>query len=198
MGRHVEEVEVNDIHVPVGEPVRFRLRSDNVIHSFWVPNLQGKTDMIPGRVKETWMTAAEEGVYRGLCAEFCGLQHARMQFILVAEPGDAFRAWLEHQSRPAVETGDPALERGREAFMSAGCAGCHTIRGTAAAGQLGPDLTHIASRRRLAAATIPNTRGHLGGWITDPQSTKPGAKMPSNVFEPQQLHRLLDYLGSLR
>lgn len=195
-GEHIATT-ANEIHVPVGQPVRFRLRSDNVIHSFWIPNLQGKTDLIPGQVNETWVTAREPGVVRGICAEFCGLQHARMGFVVVAEPPEAFREWLRLQSEPAAEPDAPALEAGQDVFM-AQCAACHTIRGTPAAGELGPDLTHLASRRTLAAATIPNTRGHLGGWITDPQSVKAGARMPPNAPEPEQLRQLLDYLGSLR
>ncbi|MCE8016373.1 cytochrome c oxidase subunit II [Halomonas sp. MCCC 1A17488] len=187
----------NEIHVPVGEPVRFLLKSDNVIHSFWVPNLKGKTDMMPGRSNVTAMTADEPGVYRGQCAEYCGTQHALMAFLLVAEAPEAFDAWLEGQRRSAMEPETGAQAQGRDVFLDAGCAGCHTIRGTPADGDLGPDLTHLAGRRTLAGATVPNRIGHLGGWITDPQHVKPGSRMPPSDLTPEELKTLLDYLESL-
>ncbi|XKH61093.1 cytochrome c oxidase subunit II [Halomonas sediminis] len=158
----------NEIHIPVDEPVRFLLKSDNVIHSFWVPNLQGKTDMMPGRTNVTSVTANQPGIYRGQCAEYCGTQHALMAFLLVAEEPEVFEAWLEGQRQPAMEPATAQEMLGREVFLNEDCADCHAIRGTSAEGQDGPDLTHIASRRTLAAATTPNRIGHLGGWITDP------------------------------
>ncbi|QOR40036.1 cytochrome c oxidase subunit II [Billgrantia diversa] len=187
----------NEIHIPVGEAVRFLLKSDNVIHSFWLPNLKGKTDMMPGRTNVTSVTADEPGVYRGQCAEYCGTQHALMAFMLVAEEPEAFDAWLDGQRQPATMPQTEAQASGRDVFFEAGCAGCHTIRGTSASGDLGPDLTHIASRRTLASATVPNRIGHLGGWITDPQHVKPGSRMPPSDLSPVELKTLLGYLESL-
>ena len=188
----------NEIHVPVGRPVSLRLRSDNVIHSFWVPNLQGKLDLVPGQVNRAWFTANEAGTFRGQCAEFCGAQHALMAFLVVAEPASAFDEWLARERAPAAAPSSAALERGREVFERSACAGCHAIRGTSAAGTLGPDLTHLASRRTLAAGTLPNTRGHLAGWIADPQRIKPASLMPRTPLEPDELGALLAYLESLR
>ncbi|MGQ9371762.1 cytochrome c oxidase subunit II [Azospirillum sp. ST 5-10] len=191
-------VTANEIHIPVGRPVRIRLISDNVIHSFWVPNLQGKTDLIPGLTNETRLVAGEPGVYRGQCAEFCGVQHALMGFVVVAEPEADFAAWLAAQARPATPPAELLLARGAETFGTAGCGRCHTVRGTAAAGERGPDLTHLASRRTLAAATLPNSRGNLGGWISDPQHVKPGSLMPGFALQPADLHALVAWLESLR
>ncbi|HEV7265297.1 MAG TPA: cytochrome c oxidase subunit II [Falsiroseomonas sp.] len=190
-------VTANEIHLPAGRPVRFLLRSDNVIHSFWVPNLRGKTDMIPGKVNEIWMRPAKVGTFRGQCAEFCGTQHALMGFFVVVEPQERFAAWLGHQARPAAEPGTDEQARGRDVFLSAGCGSCHTIRGTPADGGLGPELTHFGSRLSIAAATVPNTRGHLGGWIADPQHIKPGNLMPSFALPPPDLLALLRYLEAL-
>ncbi|HEV7368110.1 cytochrome c oxidase subunit II [Arenibaculum sp.] len=186
----------NEIHLPVGRMVRLLLLSDNVIHSFWVPNLDGKTDMIPGQVNELWFAPGEAGTYRGQCAELCGVQHALMGFLVVATEPAEFEAWLAHQARPAAEPEGALARRGREVFQQS-CARCHTVRGTAARGGQGPDLTHLAGRRTLAAATIPNTRGHLGGWIADPQSIKPGNLMPGFALDPPDLHALLAYLEQL-
>ncbi|MEX2644086.1 MAG: cytochrome c oxidase subunit II [Acetobacterales bacterium] len=188
----------NEIHIPVDRRVRFLLRSDNVIHSFWVPNLQGKTDLVPGVVNETWLRAGETGVYRGQCAEFCGVQHAFMAFLVVVDSVADFDRWLRDQAAPAAAPETAAAVRGLQTFMRAGCDACHTIRGTGAQGELGPDLTHLASRRTLAAATMPNTTGHLGGWIADPQHVKPGNLMPSTIVEPERFRDLLAYLESLR
>ncbi len=187
----------NEIRIPVGQPVRVRLTSADVIHSFWVPRLQGKRDMRPGRGNEPWIQADAPGVYRGQCAEYCGLQHAKMAFLVVAEPPDAFAAWYARQLQPAAEPADPLAVRGRAVFLESPCAACHTIRGTRAAGRTGPDLTHIGSRLTLAAATVPNTRGHLGGWIADPQSIKPGALMPATPLAPADLRALVHYLETL-
>ncbi|MCF6369882.1 cytochrome c oxidase subunit II [Rhizobium halophilum] len=186
-------VTANELHLPVGERARLELLSDNVIHSFWAPNLQGKTDAIPGRRNVLFAEPAVEGVWRGQCAEFCGKQHTLMGFMVVAEPRDEFNAWLERQASDALAPPAPGLD----VFLDLGCGGCHTIRGTPADGQKGPDLTHLASRRTIAAATLPNSRGNLGGWITDTHEVKPGALMPSFIPEPQDLHDLLDYLEAL-
>jgi cytochrome c oxidase subunit 2 len=182
----------NEIHVPVGLRTRVLLKTDNVIHSFWAPAVQGKTDMIPGRTNVLYAQPERAGVYRGQCAEFCGVQHSLMGFRLVAMEEEAFEEWLARQARPAV-----AEHEGFAVFEGAGCAECHAIRGTTADGEVGPDLTHIASRETLAAGTIPNTRGNLGGWITDPQRVKPGALMPPSPMPAEDLHALLAFLETL-
>lgn len=186
-------VTANELHLPVGERARLVLLSDNVIHSFWAPNLQGKTDAIPGRRNVLYAEPEVAGVWRGQCAEFCGKQHTLMGFEVVAAPREEFNDWLARQASDAVAPAGPGLD----VFLTLGCGGCHTIRGTAADGRKGPDLTHLASRRTLAAATIQNSRGNLGGWITDTHEVKPGALMPSTVPEPHDLHDLLDYLEAL-
>jgi cytochrome c oxidase subunit 2 len=191
-------VTANEIHIPVGQPVQFRLISDNVIHSFWVPELQGKTDLIPGQINESWIEADEVGVFRGQCAEFCGTQHALMGFLVFVEPEADFREWLAVQAEPAEEPETALQVLGKETFMAGSCKACHTIRGTAADGELGPDLTHLASRSTLAAATILNTEGHLGGWVANPQQIKPGALMPHTALDSDEFIALLAYLQSLR
>lgn len=188
----------NELHIPVGRPVELQLVSADVIHSFWVPELHGKTDLVPGSTNTSWFSAERSGVYRGQCAEFCGIQHALMAFLVVAEPEQDFKDWLARQAEPAATPDSERARQGQNVFLNAGCADCHTIRGTSADGDVAPDLTHIASRRTLAAATRPNTRGHLGGWISDPQSIKPGNFMPRTRFEPEEFKALLDYLESLR
>ena len=185
-------VTANEIHVPVGERSVVRLRSDNVNHSFWVPSVQGKTDLVPGRTNTIFLEPDRPGVYLGQCAEFCGVQHALMLVRVVAQEREAFDAWLARQGEAAVATG------GLEVFMNKGCGECHTIRGTGADGDDGPDLTHLASRDTLASGVLPNTRGNLGGWITDTQRVKPGALMPATRMSPDDLHALLDFLQSLR
>ena len=188
----------NEIHVPVGRPVVFELRGGDVIHSFWVPNLGVKRDMIPGQPTSIWFQADTPGVYRGQCAEFCGYQHAKMAFLVVAEPPEQFAAWLERQRDTAHTPSDSLARRGQEVFLASSCVMCHAVGGTPAGSRVGPDLTHLASRRTLAAGTLPNTRGHLAGWIVDPQQIKPGARMPPNAIEPNDLEALLAYLESLR
>lgn len=188
----------NEIHIPVGRPVKIKLASSDVIHSFWVPNLHGKKDLIPGRNAELWLQADRPGVFNGQCAEFCGLQHARMRFLVIAQHPDDFEKWMEGQRSAAREPVTEAEIRGREVFLSNTCIMCHTIRGTGAFATVAPDLTHLASRRTIAANTLPNIRGHLGGWITDPQRIKPGNKMPPNPIQPEDIHVLLDYLMSLK
>jgi cytochrome c oxidase subunit 2 len=187
----------NEIHIPVGEPIKIKLTSRDVIHSFWVPNLHGKMDMIPGQTNYMWLQADEPGVFRGQCAEFCGLQHTFMGFLVVAQPPAEFEAWLERQRRPALQPTTPLQARGQEVFLSTACTLCHAIRGTRALGQVAPDLTHLASRRTLAAATVPNTRGNLAAWIVDPQHIKRGNFMPPVPLAPEQLQPLLTYLESL-
>jgi cytochrome c oxidase subunit 2 len=187
----------NEIHIPVGRPVRVRLRASDVIHSFWVPALQGKLDLVPGRENATWIQADSAGVYGGECAEYCGLQHARMQFRVVAQPAGEFAEWRAAQSAPAAGATDSAAPAGRAVFMGAGCALCHTVRGTEALGRTGPDLTHLASRRTLAAGTIPNTRGHLTGWIANPEGIKPGTRMPRVPLAADELNALVAWLQTL-
>jgi cytochrome c oxidase subunit 2 len=188
----------NEIHIPVGRPVLLKLRSSDVIHSFWVPSLAGKKDLIPGHQTELWIQADREGIYRGQCAEFCGHQHAHMALLVVAERPARYAAWLDHQRGPAAEPSDAVGERGREVFLSGPCVLCHTIRGTGAGGRTAPDLTHLASRLTLAAGTVPNTRGHLAGWIADAQGIKPGNRMPSMGLDGEDLQALVTYLQALK
>jgi cytochrome c oxidase subunit 2 len=176
----------------------FRLTSNDVIHSFWVPNLSGKRDLIPGHLTTLHLEAANQCTYRGQCAEYCGMQHAHMGLLVIAEPEKQFEAWLDQQRRPAIEPGDGEQKRGRDVFLNSPCVICHTIRGTGAFGSIGPDLTHLATRQTLAAATLPNTMGHLGGWITDSQSIKPGNLMPPVPVAPEDLQPLLEYLKTLK
>jgi cytochrome c oxidase subunit II len=189
----------NEIHIPVGQRVQIRATSADVIHSFWVPQLQGKQDLTPGRVDTVWLEADEPGTYRGLCAEFCGAQHARMQIIVVALPPDRYEAWLERERRPAPDPDpdDEILHRGQQIFLGSACVYCHTVRGTNASGDVGPDLTHVASRRTLAAGILTNNHGNLAGWIIDPQNIKPGNLMPPTDLSGSDLQALLAYLNTL-
>jgi cytochrome c oxidase subunit 2 len=188
----------NEIHIPVGRPVKFELNSNDVIHSFWVPNLHGKKDMVPGHPISTWLQADREGEYYGQCAEFCGHQHANMRILIVAEPEEKFQQWLAAQRRPAGEPVYEQEKRGKEVFLSNTCVMCHTVRGTTAGGRAGPDLTHVAGRKILAAGALPNTPGHLAGWVIDPQRVKPGTRMPQNSLTPHDLRALLEYLRTLK
>ena len=187
----------NEIHIPAGESVQLRLLGDDVIHSFWVPRLQAKTDHIPGQVNTLWLEADEPGRYRGQCAEFCGLQHANMIFWVEADPPEEFDRWLDENSQDATEPADPDAARGKQVFITSACAGCHTIRGTEAEGDLGPDLTHLADRDTIAAGVLDNTRDNLRRFITDPQGFKPGNTMPPVELTDDELEALLDYLGQL-
>jgi cytochrome c oxidase subunit II len=195
---HGRFTTANEIHVPVGEPVLFVLQAQDVIHSFWVPNLAGKKDLIPGYTQSMWFQADTAGLYRGQCAEFCGLQHAKMALHVVAEPKAQYQSWVKQQRESAATPPDSIASRGREVFLTGQCAMCHSIEGTSAGSHAGPDLTHLASRRTIAAGTLPNTRGALGGWIVDPQRIKPGVRMPPNMLKPQDLDALLTYLQSLK
>jgi cytochrome c oxidase subunit II len=191
-------VTANEIHIPVGRPVQIRGLSNDVIHSFWVPNLHGKRDLIPSRTTNEWIEADHPGLYRGQCAEFCGLQHAHMSLWVVAEPQDKFKAWMDAQLQPAPSPSDSERQRGQQVFMNHACIFCHQIRGTTAAGQNAPDLTHFGSRRGIAANTLPNTKGNLAGWILDPQSIKPGNHMATIAVDSTELHPLIEYLESLK
>ena len=187
----------NEIHVPVGEPVLLKLSAADVIHSFWVPNLHGKKDLIPGQQTEMWFRADSAGIYRGQCAEFCGFQHAKMAMFIVAEPSPQFAAWLARQRRPGSPPRDSLQARGQQVFLGGTCATCHTITGTMAAATVGPDLTHLASRMTIGAGTLRNTRGNLAGWVVDPQAIKPGVRMPASRLSPADLQALLKYLEGL-
>ena len=191
-------VTANEIHVPVGQPVRVELTSADVIHSFWIPQLAGKTDVIPGQRNVTWIEADTAGVYRGQCTEYCGLQHANMAAFVVAEPPAQFAQWLETQSKAAAPPADPDALAGLHVFQKSACATCHAIRGSEALGQVGPDLTHIASRMTLAAGALGNTRGNLAGWIGNSQSIKPGNDMPVMTLSPADLQALVSYLETLK
>ncbi len=191
-------VTANEIHIPVGRPVMILGRSNDVIHSFWVPNLHGKRDLIPSRVTTEWIQADHPGAFRGQCAEFCGLQHAHMILWVIAEPEAKFDAWLNQQLQPAVIPSDSETLRGEQVFLNNACEFCHSIRGTTAGGQVAPDLTHFGSRRGIAANTLPNSMGNLGGWIVDPQSIKPGNHMATIALNSEDLQPLLHYLESLK
>jgi cytochrome c oxidase subunit 2 len=188
----------NEIHIPVGVPVLFTLRGADVIHSFWVPNLAGKKDLIPGKVSTMWLQADKPGVYRGQCAEYCGLQHARMAFWIVAEPQEQFNAWRQNATQGAVPPSTDSQRYGQQVFLSATCVMCHAINGTPAGSNIGPNLTHVGSRNTIAAATLSNTREHLTRWIVDSQQFKPGNRMPANNIGQKELDALVDYLQSLK
>jgi cytochrome c oxidase subunit 2 len=187
----------NDIHVPVGQPVGVTLRTADVIHSFWVPALNGKTDLIPGQTNTTWFSASRPGVYRGQCTEYCGQQHAHMGLEVMADTPDDFRTWWDHQLEPARAPESDDARQDREAFITK-CGACHAVRGTRADGVLGPDLSHLMTRRSIAAATLPNTIGYLSGWIADPQHVKPGALMPRLDISGPELTRIRRFLETLK
>lgn len=191
-------VTANEIHIPTRTRVNTVLRTDDVIHSFWVPQLNRKADTIPGHPNRILLYADHAGVYRGQCAEFCGLQHANMAMTVVAEPPARFRAWLANMARPRRAPVSAAQRRGEQVFLSQRCSSCHTIRGTHARGTIGPDLTHVASRSTLAAQTIPDTARWLSRWISDPQQIKPGTKMPALDLSATDVRSLVAYLRGLR
>jgi cytochrome c oxidase subunit II len=190
-------VTANEIHIPVGERVRFELSTADVIHSFWVPELAQKMDMVPGLHNVLTLQADRAGVYRGQCAEYCGLQHAHMAFVVVAEPMASFEAWVETMAGPAESPSSSSARRGQDVFLSSTCFGCHTIRGSPADASIGPDLTHLASRDAIAAEVLDNTRANLERWITAPQQIKPGAVMPPTRLPADRLRDLVDYLETL-
>lgn len=188
----------NEIHIPVRTSVNLQVRSADVIHSFWVPELNRKIDAIPGQTNAIELYAERTGVYRGQCAEFCGLQHAHMAFRVYAEPMARFEPWLANLRQPAREPTTPLARQGQQAFMRDGCAACHTISGTEAAGTVGPNLTHLADRETLAADTIPATHEDLFRWIQNPQAIKPGVKMPGLGLGPAKFHAIVAYLTGLK
>jgi len=196
-GRSIELA--NEIRLPVGEPVEFLLESPDVIHSFWIPSLGGKMDMIPGRVNRLSLQPTRTGVFRGVCAEYCGTAHALMAFRVVVLTTDEFRRWLERQSQPAEAPVDVVAVRGQELFLANGCGACHTIRGTPADGVIGPDLTHVGSRLSLGADTLPNERDRFVRWIAHTSDEKPGVHMPAfRMLPSQDLEALADYLDGLQ
>jgi cytochrome c oxidase subunit 2 len=189
----------NELVVPTGRPITVSVTAADVIHSFWIPNFGGKIDMIPGRINRFNFTAERPGMYRGVCAEFCGDQHARMAFDVVALEPAAFESWRRAQAQPAPEPAIPFLARGRALFRAGGCGSCHVVRGTEANGRFGPDLTHVGSRRTIGAGQFPNNVGTLAGWVANVQHIKPGARMPSyGSFTGEDLRALAGYLESLK
>ncbi|TGQ62675.1 cytochrome c oxidase subunit II [Mesorhizobium sp. M00.F.Ca.ET.186.01.1.1] len=188
----------NEIHIPVGRDVRLQLESPDVIHSFWVPSLAGKQDLVPGRSNSLLLRAEKPGVYRGQCAEFCGLQHSHMAIMVIAEAPGAFEGWAATQRLDAVVSADSDTAAGQASFMAKPCAACHTIRGTPAGGTTGPDLTHIGGRRTIAAGLVETTRGSLAAWIADPQTHKPGNNMPMVSLTSTELRNISAYMESLK
>jgi cytochrome c oxidase subunit 2 len=188
----------NELHLPVDRMTRIELLSDNVIHSLWIPALNGKQDLIPGRRTELAVTPRVIGRYRGECAEFCGLQHAHMLLPVTVESPAAFAAWLDAQRAPAAPPVSASAIRGKQLFESGPCAMCHAIAGTSAASNAGPDLTHVASRPTLGAGALPNDRAHMAAWLADPQAHKPGTNMPDPRLHPQEITDLTEYLEGLR
>ncbi|MDB5715962.1 MAG: hypothetical protein JWO15_3359 [Sphingomonadales bacterium] len=188
----------NELHLPVDATARIELGSADVIHSFWVPNVAGKMDVIPGRSNTIFVTPRRIGWFRGQCAEFCGAQHAHMAFDVKVETPAAFATWLKGQASPAAPPGDAVSQRGMDIVNSGQCAMCHVVRGGAAAGRAGPDLTHVGARRSVAAGTLPMSRGALQGWIAQPQALKPGTMMPAVALAPADADAVSRYLLSLK
>lgn len=187
----------NEIHIPTGVPVQVDLESADVVHAFWVPALAGKTQAIPGQTNRQWIEADRPGIWRGQCTQFCGPQHAHMALEVVAQPPDAFKRWVSAQAQPAAAPGNPAAQRGEQVF-AAHCAACHAVRGTDAAGAQGPDLTHLASRRLIAAGTLANTSANRLDWIAHAQQIKPGSLMPSIALTPAEASDLAAWLDTLQ
>lgn len=188
----------NELHIPVGQDVRVELEALDVIHSFWIPSLAGKLDMIPGRKNVLTFRADRAGIYRGQCAEFCGLQHSHMAFVVVAENAEEYKKWTIGQIAPASHPPGAEAKAGEAVFMSKPCAACHTIRGTNASGTSGPDLTHVGSRQTLAAGLLDVTRGTLAAWVADPQTIKPGNNMPLVPLTSDELRQVSAYLEGLK
>ena len=188
----------NELHLPVGVPTRIILQSNDVIHSFWVPSLAGKQDLIPGRDTDITVVPRKVGIYRGQCAEFCGAEHAKMALVVDVDSYSDFIKWWQRQLQPAPAPTTPLAKAGYAFVTSRSCSVCHAIAGTPANGTVGPDLTHFASRRTIAAGAMPMSEGNLYGWVEDPQSIKPGSKMPTIGLEPNELHAVVAYLETLK
>jgi len=187
----------NEIHIPAGEPVRVKLVSADVIHSFWIPTLGGKTDLVPGQTNVTWLEANKPGVYRGQCTEYCGKQHAHMALTVVASAPDKFKAWWNAQLEGAPAAVNEIAVAGQTTFIQK-CGICHTVRGTRAQGIVGPNLSHLMERHTIAAGTLPNNTGDLAAWISNPQHFKPGSYMPQPEISPAQLQHVLAFLQTLK
>lgn len=188
----------NEFMVPVGRPVLLQLKSPDVIHSFWVPNLSGKQDLVPGRVNLLRIEASTPGTFRGQCAEFCGWQHAHMGMIVSAVDQASFERWQAQQRGSRADPSSESARRGEQVFLSSSCVMCHTIRGTPAASNVGPDLTHVASRQTIGAATLTFSKETLAGWINDPHAFKPGVRMPRADLDAGQMSDLVNYLSGLK
>ena len=200
-GKTLGFITANELHVPASEegvprPVYLTLKSADVCHSFWVPRLAGKTDLIPGRTNHMWFQTSQQGLFLGQCAEYCGTQHAHMLLRVNVDSPEDFQNWLDNQKKPAVD--DAAARAGRDVFLSQSCVNCHRVRGTSARGTYAPDLTHLMSRQTLAAGMVPNTRDQLRKWVTDPQQTKSGCLMPAFGLSGQQVDLLVSYLMTLK
>jgi cytochrome c oxidase subunit 2 len=194
-----EFVTANEIHIPAGQDVNIQLESRDVIHSFWIPSLHGKVDLIPGHRNFIRIAASAPGEYQGQCAEYCGAQHAHMRLFLIAQEPDEYALWKQQQLQSAVEPVSTAAQAGRQVFLGGACSLCHTIRGTSAGGSVAPDLTHIASRRFIASDSFPNNSAYLEAWVTHAQSLKPEAQMPDlTMFSGEQLQNLIAYLQQLQ
>jgi cytochrome c oxidase subunit 2 len=191
-------VTADEMHIPVGQQIDVRLTSADVIHSFWFPRLGGKRDVIPGHETQIWFTADSAGLYLGQCAEFCGLSHALMKMELVAESPEDFQAWVEGQRADAVVTDSAAFAEGSQAFLQGGCIACHTVRGTIAQGVIGPDLTHVGSRRRIAAGILDNTPENMEHWIRNSRDVKPGSLMVVPELDDETVRRIVAYLQGLK
>lgn len=191
-------VTANELHIPVGVPVRVQLRSEDVVHALWIPRLNGKTDMVPGQTNEMWLHADAPDVYLGQCSELCGIQHAGMLLRVIAEPQAQFDAWAARERTPAAAPTSDLARQGQQVFQTNACGDCHSIQGTAATARAGPDLTHVASRQTLAAGVIPNTPDQLRRWLDNPQVVKPGAFMPTFRLSDSDLTALTAYLEELR
>lgn len=192
-------VDANELHLPTGQPVDIRLQTRDVIHSFWIPRLHGKVDLVPGFENRIRLQVDQPGLYRGECGEYCGPQHAHMILLVDAQSPSDFQTWLSSARQPSAKPADPVAVRGEQVFMANACVLCHSIRGTDAHGLVGPDLTHLASRKAIAANTYPNGRGYLEAWVTHAQSMKPNAQMPSiTAFTGDDLRALVTYLEGLK
>jgi cytochrome c oxidase subunit II len=188
----------NELHLPAGRPIKLILQSNDVIHSFWLPNLHGKKDLIPNYPTVFYFQADKPGTFWGQCAEYCGYQHAKMRFRVTVEPAETFNDWLKAQQQSSAEPATDQQKRGREVFLVSTCTQCHTIQGTPANGKVGPNLTHVASRPYIAAGSLAKTPEHLQSWITDPQKIKPGIRMPMHNYSTEDMQALIEYLESLK
>ncbi len=191
-------ITANEIHIPAGRQVEVRLTSDDVIHDFWVPELQGKMDAIPGETNSLTLETSKAGTYRGGCLVYCGLQHTNMNFIVVVDSPAQFSTWIAGQRATPSSPTDPAITKGQQVFLGSACVYCHAVSGTNASGRDGPNLTHFGSRQQIGAGVLPNNPGTLGGWIVNPQTIKPGNLMPPENFSGQELEDLITYLESLK